>query len=61
MLVKNALLPVEKAGQIQRTVDNFNCQLQGLAIVANKQAMALVAGEEEDLKALFESIGEIPE
>lgn len=61
MLVKNALLPVEKAGQIQRTVDNFNCQLQGLAIAANKQAMALVAGEEEDLKALFESIGEIPE
>ena len=61
MTVKNVLLPVEKAGQIQRTVDNFNCQLQGLAIVANKQAMVLVAGEEEDLKALFESIGEIPE
>lgn len=58
MIVKTALLPTEKAGQIQRTANNFNCQLQGLAVAANKQARVSVAGEEEDLKALFESIGE---
>ena len=39
-------------------MNNFNCQLQGLAVAANKQARVSVAGEEEDLKALFESIGE---
>lgn len=58
MIVKIALLPTEKAGQIQRTANNFNCQLQGLAVAANKRARVSVAGEEEDLKALFESIGE---
>ena len=58
MVVKNTLLPTEKAGQIQRTVDDFNCQLWGLAVAANKQARVVVAGKEEDLKALFESIGE---
>ena len=58
MIVKIALLPTEKAGQIQRTANNFNCQLQGLAVAANKLARVSVAGEEEDLKALFESIGE---
>lgn len=58
MIVKTTLLPTEKAGQIQRTANNFNCQLQELAVAANKQARVSVAGEEEDLKALFESIGE---
>lgn len=58
MIVKNALLPAEKAGQIQRTAGNFNCQLQGLAVAANKRAMVVMVGEEEDIKALFESIGE---
>ena len=58
MIVKNALLPAEKAGQIQRTAGDFNCRLHGLAVAANKLARVVVAGEEEDLKALFESIGE---
>lgn len=58
MVIKNALLPTEKVGQIQRTVDDFNCHLWGLAVAANKQARVVVAGKEEDLKALFESIGE---
>ena len=58
MIVKNALLPAEKARQIQRAAGSFNCQLQGLAVAANKQAMVVIVGEEEDLKALFESIGE---
>lgn len=58
MVVKNTLLPTEKAGQIQRTADNFNCHLWGLAVAANKQARVVVAGKEEDVKALFESIDE---
>lgn len=58
MIVKNALLPAEKAGQIQRTVGNFNCHLWGLAVAANKQARVVVVGDEENVKALFESIDE---
>lgn len=58
MVVKNTLLPAEKAGQIQRTAGDFNCHLWGLAVAANKQARVVVAGKEEDVKALFESIDE---
>lgn len=58
MVVKNTLLPTEKAGQIQRTAGNFNCHLWGLTVAANKQARVVVVGEEKDVKALFKSIGE---
>lgn len=58
MTVKNTLLPTEKAEQIQRTASNFNCHLWGLTVAANKQARVVVAGKEEDVRALFESIDE---
>lgn len=57
-MTHTAILPAEKAGQVQRTVSDFNCTLQGLAVCANMQAKVTVIGEDEDVKALFESIGE---
>lgn len=54
MIVKNALLPAEKAEQIQRTAGDFNCRLQGLAIAANKQAKVVVVGEERAGSRLIE-------
>ena len=57
-MTHTAILPAEKAGQIQRTVGDFNCMLQGIAVCADMQAKVTVVGEEADVKALFESIGE---
>lgn len=53
-----ALILAEKAGQIQKTVGDFNCTLDGIAISSNNMAKVSVSGEDSDVQALFESIGE---
>ena len=58
MTIITILLPVEKAGQIQKTVDDFNCVLQEIAVAANFMAKVTVSGQDNDVKALFESVGE---
>lgn len=58
MIYKTVLLPVEKAAKIQHTAENFNCKLLNLAVSANKHARVSVSGHDDDMKALFESIGE---
>lgn len=57
-MTHTALLPAQKAGQIQKTVGDFNCTLQGIAVCANMMAKVKVVGDENDVKALFESVGE---
>ena len=57
-MTHTALLPAEKAGQIQKTVGDFNCVLQGIAVCADVTAKVIVVGDEPDVKALFESVGE---
>ena len=57
-MTHTALLPAEKAGQIQKTVGDFNCVLQGIAVAANMMAKVTVVGDGPDVKALFESVGE---
>ena len=57
-MTHTALLPAQKAGQIQKTVGDFNCVLQGIAVAANMMAKVTVVGDEPDVKALFESVGE---
>ena len=57
-MTHTALLPAEKAGQIQKTVGDFNCVLQGIAVCADMMAKVTVVGDEPDVKALFESVGE---
>ena len=58
MTIKTALLPAEKAGQIQKTVGDFDCTLQGIAVCADMMSKVTVVGDDENVKALFESIGE---
>ena len=58
-MTHTALLPAEKAGQIQKTIGDFNCELTGFAIAAENMVNVTVAGDDENVKALFESIGEI--
>lgn len=57
-MTHTALLPAQKAGQIQQTVEDYNCTLIDIAVAENQMARVIVEGEENDMKALFESIGE---
>lgn len=57
-MTHTALLPAEKAGRIQKTIGDFNCELTGFAIAAENMVNVTVAGDDENVKALFESIGE---
>lgn len=57
-MTHTALLPAQKAGQIQKTVGDFNCVLQGIAVAENMMAKVTVVGNDDDVKALFESVGE---
>jgi len=58
MVHKTVLLPIEKAAQVQQTAKDFNCVVLNVAVSSNNNARISVTGEEEDMKALFESIGE---
>ncbi len=56
MTERTDILPVEKASQIQKTVSNFNCVLREIGIAGNNTAKVTVVGNDDDVKALFESI-----
>lgn len=58
MIDKTVLLPVEKAVKIQDTARDFNCALLNVAVATNNHARVSVCGDDDDMKALFESIGE---
>jgi len=58
MIHKTVLLPVEKAAKIQDTAGDFNCTLLNVAVATNNHARVSVSGDDDDMKALFESIGE---
>lgn len=58
MITKTALLPVEKAAQIQKTIGDFHCVLQGIALAPKNMAQVIVIGDDDNVKALFESVGE---
>ena len=57
-MTHTALFPAQKAGQLQKTVGDFNCVLQEIAVAANMMAKVTVVGDEPNVKALFESVGE---
>lgn len=56
MTIKTEILPVEQAAQIQKTVSDFNCVLREIGIAGNNTAKVTVVGNDDDVKALFESI-----
>ena len=59
MTIKTIILPAEKAKTIQERHKDFNCcQLTEIAIASGNQAKITVCGDDDDIKALFESIGE---
>lgn len=58
MIHKTVLLPVEKAAKIQDNAKDFNCTLLNIAVATNNHARVSVSGDDDDMKALFESIGE---
>ena len=56
MTVRTELLPAKQAAQIQKTVSDFNCVLREIGIAGNNTAKVTVVGNDDDVKALFESI-----
>ena len=58
MIHKNVLLPNEKAVKIQNTANDFNCTVLNIAVAGHDTARVSVSGDDDDMKALFESIGE---
>lgn len=49
---------MEKAATIQETHEQFNCRLIEIGVCSSTSAKVTVTGEENDVKRLFESIGE---
>lgn len=58
MTIKTILLPVEKAAFIQKNAFEYGCNLVELAIAGNNSAKVTVTGEDENVKKLFDEIGE---
>lgn len=58
MIHKTVLLPVKKAAKMQQTAKDFNCVVLNVAVSSNNNARITVSGDDDDMKALFESIGE---
>lgn len=58
MTIKTILLPVEKAGFIQKNAAEYGCNLVELAVAGNKSAKVTVTGEDDNVKKLFDEIGE---
>lgn len=61
MIHKTVLLPIEKAVKIQNTAKDFNCVVLNIAVAGQNTARVSVSGDDDDMKALFESIGETVE
>lgn len=58
MTIKTILLPVEKAAFVQKNAAEYGCNLVELAIAGNNSAKVTVTGEDENVKKLFDEIGE---
>lgn len=55
-MTRTEIIPTQKAGQIQRTAADFDCELVELGITGNDMAKVTVAGDEENVERLFKSI-----
>ena len=58
MTIKTILLPVEKAAFVQKNAAEFGCNLVELDIAGNSSAKVTVTGEDDNVKKLFDEIGE---
>lgn len=58
MTIKTILLPVEKASFVQKNAAEYGCNLVELAVAGNNSAKVTVTGEDDNVKKLFDEIGE---
>lgn len=58
MTIKTILLPVDKAAFIQKNAAEYGCNLVELAVSGNHSAKVTVTGEDDNVKKMFEEIGE---
>ena len=64
MTIKTILLPVEKAAFVQKNAAEYGCNLVEIAVAGKNEhtlkqyAKVTVAGEDENVKKLFDEIGE---
>ncbi len=58
MTIKTILLPVDKAAFIQNNAAEYGCNLVGISVAGNNSAKVTVSGKNENMKKLFDQIGE---
>lgn len=58
MTIKTILLPVEKAAFVQKNAAEYGCNLVEIAVAGNNSAKVTVTGEDDNVKKLFDEIGE---
>lgn len=58
MTIKTILLPVEKAAFVQKNAAEYGCNLVELAVAGNNSAKVTITGEDDNVKKLFDEIGE---
>lgn len=58
MTIKTTLLPVEKARFVQGHCGEYGCLLAEIAVAGKDKAKVTVTGEDENVKKLFNEIGE---
>ena len=58
MTIKTILLPVDKAAFIQKNAAEYGCNLVEIAVAGNNSAKVTVTGEDDNVKKLFDEIGE---
>lgn len=58
MTTKTTLLPTEKAAFIQQHCAEYDCVLMEIGVAGNNSAKVTVQGDDENVKRLFNEIGE---
>ena len=58
MTIKTILLPVEKAAFVQKNAAEYGCNLVEIAVAGNNSAKVTVTGEDDNVKKMFDEIGE---
>lgn len=58
MTIKTILLPTHKAAFVQKNCAEYGCTLIEIGVAGNNSAKVTVQGDDENVKRLFNEIGE---
>ena len=58
MTIKTILLPTDKAAFVQQNCAEYGCTLVEIGVAENNTAKVTVQGDDENVKRLFDQIGE---